>query len=79
MVITPYKAWHIKYSHPKDKSAKSQHTIWQPENLYIQVSSNSGCQFGVSAVFVEEEEAEEKRANATMGTNEKAMSNLIRD
>lgn len=69
----------MKFTHPKDKSALSQATIWQPENLFIQISSNSGCSFGISAVFVQAEEAEEKRANAVIGTNEKAMSNLIRD
>ena len=29
---------------------------WQPEAVYIQFSSNSGCAFNMAAIFVQEEE-----------------------
>lgn len=79
MCIYPKKAWTSKLTHPKDKSASSPATIWQPECLFVQISSNSGCSFTITAVFVLAEEAELKRANAKFGNNEKALSNFIRD
>ena len=34
---------------------------WQPEFIYFTIASNSGCSFNLSALFIEEEKAKERR------------------
>lgn len=79
MILYPKQAFSAKFQSHKDKLSNAQSQVWQPEHLYIQFSSNSGCQFNLSAVFVQEEEAAAKRANHGSTNNEKALSSLIRD
>ena len=46
--------------------------LWQPPSLYTQFFSNSGCQFILTANFIEEEEMIERRRRLKSGTNQMA-------
>lgn len=53
--------------------------VWQPDYLYLQISSNSGCQFSLTAVFTDEEEEAAKKAKAGQATPQHKAKFMVRD
>lgn len=75
MTVFPKQAFSMQ--HQTGKPIKNG--CWQPSHLYLNIRSDSGCTFEICALFIQEEELNEKRQKRTTNTNDdKALSkNLI--
>ena len=61
MILRPVKAFDVKLLSQKQQKLDQDKNLWQPEAVFCQFFSITGCMFNLTAVFTEEAMMREKR------------------
>lgn len=77
MFVYPRTLYDPKFV-PTQKGRTCSPNIWQPEHLYLELSSQTGCQFNLIGTFTYEEKQEEKKQKVGSSNNDKKISNKLR-
>lgn len=82
MVVHPKKAYDEgRRTAVEKRRGDPDLNAWQPVQLFLRIASSSGCSFDFTAVFISQEQAEERKGtkeqNASMGF--KKLQNKIRE
>ena len=61
MILRPVKAFDVKLLSQKQQKLDQDKNLWQPEDVFVQFFSLTGCMFNLTVVFTEEALMREKR------------------